>query len=85
MVKSEQVAASNQKSIGPIGHRQETGPDRPEPRSIVSIRWKRFKHLARGPVILLGRLTGFPDPSASETTWAIEGNPAPCVPEALAG
>ena len=77
MRKSEQVVASKHQSMALIGQRINS---RNRLRSIVSIRWKRFKHLAGSRFILIGRLTDSP-----ETARTTGGTPAPYVSEALAG
>ena len=82
MRKSEQVVASKHQSMALIGQRINS---RNRLRSIVSIRWKRFKHLAGSRFILLGRLTVSPRTSVSETARTTGGPPAPYVSEALAG
>ena len=82
MRKSEQVVASKHQSMALIGQRINS---RNRLRSIVSIRWKRFKHLAGSRFILLGRLTASLGTSASETARPTGETPAPCVSEALAG
>ena len=82
MRKSEQVVASKHQSMALIGQRINS---RNRLRSIVSIRWKRFKHLAGSRFILLGRLTASLGTSASETARQTGETPAPGVSEALAG